>query len=115
MATRWQRCAQLLSSHPYHSAISSAPCFALGARDDDDDEGDHGAAGAGAFAGNFARQDNGPGALTSPRPAAELPRGAVSATDRFFVSPARSASCGRPSLCLSSASVSTGSSASEAS
>jgi len=40
-------------------------------------------------AGNFALQDNGVGALASPRPAAEL---AVSATDRFFVSPARTAS-----------------------
>ncbi|PAN32592.1 hypothetical protein PAHAL_5G498700 [Panicum hallii] len=92
MATRWQRCAQLLSSHPYHSAISSAPSFSLGARDDDGTGGggDHGA--AGAAAGNFAPQDSGVGALASPRPAAELPRGAVSATDRFFVSPARTAS-----------------------
>ncbi|KAG2595262.1 hypothetical protein PVAP13_5KG061400 [Panicum virgatum] len=89
MATRWQRCAQLLSSHPYHSAISSAPSFALGASDDADGGGggDHGA--AGAVDGSFAPQDSGAGALASPRPAAEL---AVSATDRFFVSPARTAS-----------------------
>ncbi|OEL32519.1 hypothetical protein BAE44_0006463 [Dichanthelium oligosanthes] len=94
MATRWQRCAQLLSSHPYHSAISSAPCFALGARDDDNDDGggDHGATGT-VVAGNHALQDSGVGALlASPWPAAELPRGAVAATDRFFVSPARTAS-----------------------
>ena len=92
MATRWQRCAQLLSSHPYHSAISSAPSFALGARDDDGGGGgDRGA--AGAVDGSFALQDSGVGALASPRPAAaELHLGAVSATDRFFVSPARTAS-----------------------
>ncbi|CAL4965667.1 unnamed protein product [Urochloa decumbens] len=85
MATRWQCCAQLLSSHPYHSAISSAPCFALGARDSDDDDdagGDHGA----VVAGNFAPQDTGVGAPASP------PRPAIAASDRFFVTPARTAS-----------------------
>ncbi|CAO2193943.1 unnamed protein product [Urochloa humidicola] len=90
MATRWQRCAQLLSSHPYHSAISSAPCFSLGERDsdsDDDASGDHGAAGA-VVAGNnnFAPQDTGVGAPASPRPAV------VAASDRFFVTPSRTAS-----------------------
>ncbi|KAF8663166.1 hypothetical protein HU200_055767 [Digitaria exilis] len=74
MATRWQRCAQLLSSHPYHSAISSAPCFGLGTHDDVAD-GDHGATAGAVAAGKL-----------------ELPRGALSATDRFFVSPARTAS-----------------------
>ncbi|RCV24964.1 hypothetical protein SETIT_5G128600v2 [Setaria italica] len=93
MAARWQRCAQLLSSHPYHSAISSAPSFALDAGDDGggSGSGDRGVAGTVA-AGSFAPQDRGVGALASPRPAApELPRGAVSA-DRFFVTPARTAS-----------------------
>ncbi|CAO2205359.1 unnamed protein product [Urochloa humidicola] len=88
MATRWQRCAQLLSSHPYHSAISSSPSFALGAHDG----GDHVAAGA-FVAGNFAPQDTALGALASPRqPAAELPPGTFAASDRFFVTPARTAS-----------------------
>jgi uncharacterized protein (TIGR01568 family) len=83
MATRWQRCAQQLSSHPYHSAISSSPSFSLGARDDDDHDGDH-------AAGN--RHDSGAGALASPRVPGDLPPGAVSASDRFFVSPAPTAS-----------------------
>ncbi|CAO2161323.1 unnamed protein product [Urochloa humidicola] len=92
MATRWQRCAQLLSSHPYHSAISSAPCFSLGERDsdsDDDDDaasGDHGAAGGAIVAGDFAPQDTGVGVPASPRPVA------IAASDRFFVTPARTAS-----------------------
>ncbi|XP_062199930.1 transcription repressor OFP12-like [Phragmites australis] len=87
MATRSQRYSQLLSSHPYHSAISSAPSFALGASDG----GDNGT-GAVAVAGSPASvQDDGVGALASPR-LTELPRGAVSASDRFFVSPARAAS-----------------------
>ncbi|CAL4951996.1 unnamed protein product [Urochloa decumbens] len=79
MATRWQRCAQLLSSHPYHSAISSAPCFALGVRDDSDNDDD-------AAAAVVAPQDTGVGAPASP------PRPAVAASDRFFVTPARTAS-----------------------
>lgn len=96
MAARWQRCAQLLSSHPYHSAISSSPSFDLAAQGDDggsvSGSGDRGVAGTVA-AGSFAPQDSGVGALASPRPAeAELPRGAVSASDRFFVTPARTAS-----------------------
>ncbi|KAJ1282276.1 hypothetical protein BS78_03G039600 [Paspalum vaginatum] len=79
--TRWQRYAQLLSSHPYHSAISSAPCFALGARDDDH----------GSFAPQQELHSPGAGALASPGTAAGaelLPR----ASDRFFVSPAPTAS-----------------------
>ncbi|KAK3164068.1 hypothetical protein QOZ80_1AG0012210 [Eleusine coracana subsp. coracana] len=70
MATRSQRYAQLLSSHPYHSSISSSPSFTLNAAD-----------------GGARPQDNGLGAPASPR-LTELPR----ASDRFFVSPARTAS-----------------------
>ncbi|XP_066308295.1 transcription repressor OFP14-like [Miscanthus floridulus] len=91
MATRWQRCAQQLSSHPYHSAISSSPSFSLGARGDDDHDGDYAAAG-----NSLAPHDGGGGgvadALASPRMPGELPPGAVSASDRFFVSPAPTAS-----------------------
>ncbi|KAG0536209.1 hypothetical protein BDA96_03G044900 [Sorghum bicolor] len=89
MATRWQRCAQQLSSHPYHSAISSSPSFSLGDHhhDDDDDDGDHAAGNSVAL----APHDN-LGALASPRVAGDLPPGAVSASDRFFVSPAPTAS-----------------------
>ncbi|GJN32218.1 hypothetical protein PR202_gb20707 [Eleusine coracana subsp. coracana] len=74
MATRSQRYAQLLSSHPYYSSISSSPSFTLNATDG----GDHGGA---------RPQDDGLGAPASSRPT-ELPR----ASDRFFVSPARTAS-----------------------
>ncbi|KAL6626871.1 hypothetical protein ACP70R_030597 [Stipagrostis hirtigluma subsp. patula] len=75
MATRSQRYTHMLSSHPYHSAISSAPPFALGAGDGD---GDHCA--AGAVAVSSAAKDDGirVGALAS-------------APDSFFLSPARTA------------------------
>jgi uncharacterized protein (TIGR01568 family) len=89
MATRWQRCAQLLSSHPYHAAISSSPSFSLGARDDDD--GDH-AAGSSLAPPHDSGRVAVAGALASPRTASELPPGAVLASDRFFVSPAPTAS-----------------------
>jgi uncharacterized protein (TIGR01568 family) len=85
MATRSQLYTQLLSSHPYHSSISSSPSFALDATDG---SGDHGT-GAVAYP---RQQDGGLGApLASPR-LTELPRGAVCASDRFFVTPARTAS-----------------------
>lgn len=92
MATRWQRYAQQLSSHPYHAAISSSPCFSFGARDDDDHDGDHTVArnslaltphDSGGVAGAL---------LVSPRALGELPPGAVASSDRFFVSPAPTAS-----------------------
>lgn len=90
MAMRSQRYAHVLSSHPYHSAISSAPSFALGGRDDN---------GVAAVAGSSTLQQQDGHVGDAPAPAAEasprlteLPRGAVSAPDRFFVSPARTAS-----------------------
>ncbi|TVU21508.1 hypothetical protein EJB05_31148, partial [Eragrostis curvula] len=71
MATRSQRYTRMVSSHPYHSSISSAPSFALDATDG----GDHG---AGAVATNPRPQDDdGLGALASPRLTEQALRGAL--------------------------------------
>ncbi|KAL6626872.1 hypothetical protein ACP70R_030598 [Stipagrostis hirtigluma subsp. patula] len=83
MAARSQRYTQMLSSHPYHSAIMSAPPFALDASDDDDAGDDDG---TGVVAGGSAVNDDGVGVPAAARLVELLPQAVVSALDSLFVS-----------------------------
>ncbi|KAL6848042.1 hypothetical protein ACP4OV_022170 [Aristida adscensionis] len=83
--TRSHRYAQLLSSHPYHFAISSAPSF--GTRDDDGD-GDHGTGGAFAVAASSAVTGYGAGAGAGEPASPRLLDLLREASARFLVSAA---------------------------